>query len=324
MTSSWQSTARAALELAVCAPSVHNTQPWRFEVHREHIDLFADHRRHLPHTDPHRRDLLISCGIALHHLRIALAAFGLLAITERTPDPDRAEHLARIKTVPRPAQQADLAMAVCIPRRRSDRRPYLDRPVSGEYTAELVRAAAAQGATLEIVTDPTARTALTAAVADADTAQRGDFAYRYELARWRRPTTGDDGVPVSAEPPVTTVGDLRLRTFDPARQDVRGDHGGAGTLLVIGTAGDDTTDRLRAGEAASAILLTATRKRLATCPLSQPLEVAATRRRVRDDVLEHLMHPQLVLRVGWPPATAQLAPTGRRPLHDILTEHLAS
>lgn len=323
MTSSWQSTARAALELAVCAPSVHNTQPWRFEVHREHIDLFADHGRHLPHTDPDGRDLQISCGIALHHLRVALAAFGHLAITDRAPDPGRPEHLARIGTVPRPAQRSDLSTVVCIPRRRSDRRPYLDRPVSVECTAELVRVAAAQGAALEVVNDPAARAALTAAVADADTAQRGDLAYRYELLRWRRAAADGDGVPVAVEPLITTVGDLRLRTFDPTRQDVRRDHGGAGTLLVIGTAGDDTTDRLRAGEAAGAVLLAATMARLATCPLSQPLEIAATRERVRDDVLKRVTHPQLVLRVGWPSVIAQLAPTGRRALDDVLSEHLA-
>lgn len=321
MTSPWLSTARAALELAVCAPSVHNTQPWRFEIHQDHLDVFADPRRHLPHTDPDRRDLLISCGIVVHHLRVALAAFGYLAVTQHLPDPGQPDYLACIEPVPRAAQRPDLALAVCIPRRRSDRRPYRDRPVPAELLAELTRAAVRQGAVLHVVTDPGARATLAGAVADADTEQRADLAYGYELARWRRANVEVDGVPAAAAPAVTAVGDLRLRTFDPTRHTGTISRGGAGTLLVLGTTTDDVTSRLRAGEAASAVLLAATRARLASCPLSQPLELPATRGRVRDYVVHQTMYPQLVLRVGWPPAESGPGPTGRRPLDDVVGVH---
>ncbi|QFZ19672.1 hypothetical protein EKG83_21560 [Saccharothrix syringae] len=58
-----------------------------------------------------------------------------------------------------------------------------------------------------------------------------------------------------------------------------------GALLLLGTSSDDHLSTLRAGEAMSAVLLEATNAGLATCPLSQPLEVAATRDRVRDGLL---------------------------------------
>src|SRR5439155_1054856 len=73
-----QVTQLAALELAVRAPSIHNSQPWRFGVGPGRIELYADPTRHLAATDPDERDLLISCGAALHHLRIGLAALGWL------------------------------------------------------------------------------------------------------------------------------------------------------------------------------------------------------------------------------------------------------
>lgn len=50
-----------------------------------------------------------------------------------------------------------------------------------------------------------------------------------------------------------------------------------GRLLVLATLADDPESVLRAGEATSAALLTATELGLATCPLSQPLEVTDTR-----------------------------------------------
>ena len=58
------------LNYAVLAPSNHNTQPWLFEIHGEAIHLFADRTRALPMTDPEDRELIISCGAALLHLRV--------------------------------------------------------------------------------------------------------------------------------------------------------------------------------------------------------------------------------------------------------------
>jgi hypothetical protein len=56
--------------------------------------LYADRTRHLVDTDPDQRDLIISCGAALHHLRVALAAAGLAASVDHLPNPDDSDHLA--------------------------------------------------------------------------------------------------------------------------------------------------------------------------------------------------------------------------------------
>ncbi|MGA8209327.1 MAG: hypothetical protein WB798_04150, partial [Nocardioidaceae bacterium] len=75
------------LELACRAPSVHNTQPWLWRVHGTRVELYADFQRQLVQADPQRRDLLISCGAALHHLQVAAQALGWSARVRRTPDP---------------------------------------------------------------------------------------------------------------------------------------------------------------------------------------------------------------------------------------------
>lgn len=74
-----------AVEQALRAPSVHNTQPWRWRIRPEAVELHADWRRHLVATDPDRRDLILSCGAALHHLRVALSAQGLAVRVDRLP-----------------------------------------------------------------------------------------------------------------------------------------------------------------------------------------------------------------------------------------------
>jgi hypothetical protein len=95
--------------------------------------------------------------------------------------------------------------------------------------------------------------------------------------------------------------------------------GDAGELLVLATSSDDRMSQLRAGEALSAVVLTATELHLASCPLTQPVEVDTTRAVLRDQVLEGAATPQMVLRVGWAPVGSDPLPASpRRPLDDVL------
>ena len=67
------------------------------------------------------------------------------------------------------------------------------------------------------------------------------------------------------------------------------------------------------------MLLVATRFGLATDPISQPLEVAATRSELQASVLGGSAAPQVLLRCGWAPmSTIPVPQTGRRPLADTI------
>lgn len=77
--------------------------------------------------------------------------------------------------------------------------------------------------------------------------------------------------------------------------------------------------RPRAGEAVSAALLGATELGLATCPLSQPLEIGDTRRVIRDSILGGAAVPQLIIRLGWAATTGGPLPlTPRREVDDVI------
>jgi hypothetical protein len=132
-----RTTARAVIALANRAPSVHNSQPWRWRVESSSIDLFADPDRALPATDPDSRDLRLSCGAALHHLRVALLAAGLGATVHRLPDPANPMHLAAVETHSGRPSPDDLALARAIENRRSDRRVFSSWPVPPEMLTVL-------------------------------------------------------------------------------------------------------------------------------------------------------------------------------------------
>ncbi len=308
-----------AVKKAGRAPSLHNSQPWRFVVGTEQVDLYADYDRWLPATDADGRDVLVSCGAALHHLRLALAGAGMHASVDRFPDVEDDSHLAAVKvTDGGPPLESLTQLLSAVASRRTDRRPFGDWPIPDTFVRQLIERAAEQGAVLRLISDAGTTIVLLNAVAAAGLAQEGVPGYEAELASWSG-RTGDDGLPSSNLLGGSATSDVAARKFteglikplDVAAPD-------AATFLVLGTASDDRLSQLRAGEALSAVLLQATEFGLATCPLSQPLEVAATRDVLRDDVLDGTLSPQIVLRLGWAPAGSPLAETPRRPLHDII------
>lgn len=122
----------------------------------------------------------------------------------------------------------------------------------------------------------------------------------------RRPAGGRDGVPIGSvlPPPVGLIEPSSLRHFpagrlgQPSQLPGHGPADDAAAFLVLATHGDKPLDRLRAGEAMSAILLAATQLGLATTPLTQALEVDVTCKELQHQVLHIPEHPQLIIRIG--------------------------
>jgi nitroreductase len=318
-------TLRAAVALATRAPSVHNTQPWRWSIGVDSIHLFADWTRQVPATDPDGRDLVISCGAALHHLRIALAALGWHPVVHRIPNPAEPHHLAAVEFRPHVPTDRDVALAAMVSRRRTDRRRMSSWPVPPDHLDLIADHARHEGALCVAITDPGARFHLAGAIAQAAVVQNNNPDYPTELALWSGRGNGTrEGVLAASIP--AELGNPReaptLRTFPHGTltQPPGNRYGQQTEYLVIATSSDDALSRLRAGEATSAALLGATELGLATCPLSQPMEIADTRRVIRDDVLDGAAVPQLVIRIGWAPTSAsQLPLVPRRDVNDVVT-----
>lgn len=309
----------AALTLAGRAPSIENTQPWRWRVDRTSLHLYADARMHLPHADPDGRDLTLSCGAALNHCVIALAAMGWLAEVHRLPDPADPGHLAAIEVSPRAPDRTDIKLAKAIPQRRTDRRIYSARPVAASDVASLAAVAGGMRLRLHQVDEMGRLHEIVKRAAQTHATNRD---YLVELARWSGRYGSRAGVPAHSTTEHDCGATVPGRIFagpalaQPPGASPADDNA---VILVLGSDADDRLAQLRAGEAASAILLTATAMGLASCPITEPLEIPETRAAVRDEIWGATGYPQMLLRLGWAPnSAAALPPTPRRALDDVV------
>jgi nitroreductase len=316
---------RAALTLALAAPSVHNSQPWQWRWDGVHatddqgvgaIDLYADRTRWLRATDPRGTDLLVSCGVVLHHARVAFAAEGWDAQAQYLPDATRPDHLARLTFRAAAVEPAHVTLAEAILSRRTDRRWFAAHRVPDELLAELIAAAEHRGARVTRLTRPGFRVGLTETLR-ASRLQNWDPRYLDELARvTNRFQLDASGIPAANRTGTTSH---MNRTFpagtlaDPAPAD--GPE--RAEVVVLGADEPGPLGALTVGEACSAVLLGATAAGLASCVMSQPLESATARRRLRE-VLDVPMEPLALVRLGWPVSADPVPPTPRRPLAEML------
>jgi hypothetical protein len=321
----------AVVEAATRAPSVHNTQPWRFVAHDDVVELWDDPARGLPVLDPDGRARLISCGAALALAEVAAAGLGVSTQTTLLPDGGTPEHLADLQLgAARAPDDSQLALAAAIGRRHTERGAFdesVDLPP--ETVRALASAVEANGCLLRVVESSDDAAAVTVLLARADDVQSSDPAYRDELRQWTgRDPDSPDGIPVSAVPseaPAERGSSYRLRDFDADREDQgprwageppRAEHP---LVVVIGTAADDAAAWLAAGQALGRLLLTATTRGLAASPMTQALEVQDTRARLARD-LGLVGHPQVVLRLGLaaPGSTAAVGHANRRSVAEVL------
>jgi hypothetical protein len=300
------------------APSIFNSQPWRWRIAGDTAQLRADRQRRLPVVDPDGRLLTISCGAGLHHARVALAGAGVSAEVSRLPVPADPELMARVRAtgagaVTPAAVRAQQAIAL----RRTDRRPFADVEVPAAVIEELRIAAEREGAHLHVLR-PDDVVALAVAATRAAAVEFAGPAYRAELATWiNRPAARGDGVPAAT----ADSHDKRPvpgRDFTPGTPLIGGEPVDRHARYAILFTDDDTPlSWLRAGEALSAALLTATMLRLATSPISDVIEVPASRQALRE-LLGAVGYPMIALRAGVPADGPPPPATPRRSAHEII------
>jgi hypothetical protein len=322
------------IEMAVRAPSVHNTQPWRYSGHSDKrgdvdaIDVFADRDRSLGVVDPFGRELHISCGAAIEFAELAIASLGRQCTVRLLPDPGDPDHLARIEIGDEKSPtDEEVALAQSVPLRYTERDRFDDRPVPPELVRALRQSGTTVGTWIRVLDQPGDEVTTAVLLAHADDLERVNLEYEHELANWTQKEPGaGDGIPASALPstPVESRGSsFRLRDFEQTTPGpaVTPPSGGDPPspehplMIVLGTDGDDPQAWLMAGRALGRVLLRAAADGVYASPMTQVLEVSSTRAMLAGQ-LDLVGHPQMLLRMGY----GHGHPTSpRRAVDDVLS-----
>ena len=315
---------RQAVELACRAPSLHNSQPWRWVASSASVDLFVDPHRMVTSTDSWGREAIISCGAVLDHFRVAMAALGWEINVDQFPNPNNLDHLASIDFASADyvaAARRDRAAA--IPRRRTDRRPFRAPRNWASFEPVLRSAFDSDWAILDVLADD-ARPRLMEASRLTEALRRYDDLYHHELSWWTAPSRESEGIPEGAlanEAHGRGVEVNRRFPTDRHAQRSSAEPRDEAKIVVLSTSGDTRADALNCGQVLSSILLECTMAGLATCTVTHLTELEASRAVVRE-LIPSAAVPQLLLRVGTEPAgKGAPEPTPRRPLDDVLEIH---
>jgi hypothetical protein len=317
--------ARRVVAEAIWAPSVHNTQPWRFGINDRALSLYADAGRLLAVADPDGREMLISCGAALFTMRLALRSLGWIPVADVLPEPENPLLVARVTFRDRAAATLhEQRLSGQVRWRRTHRGAFDLEPLPAGLLRTLRRGAARDGAVLDVVADAGREAALAVAVQTAEHAVQLESERVRELADWA-PDPGSartDGVPPTAYP----ARDERTNPYFPGRAFASGRRWGlpplstasaarsAGVVALLTTRRDRPADWVNAGQALQRSLLTAATYGVATALHSQPLELPWLRNVIRAQLGDG-SYPQLLLRFGW---VTQIALSVRRDPADVI------
>ncbi|MEV7323275.1 nitroreductase family protein [Streptomyces sp. NPDC093970] len=290
---------------AVAAPSIHNTQPWRFRLATETMTLQirAAADRGLRHIDPCGRALHLSVGCALFNVRLAVAHFGWEPVTRLLPRPDEPGLLATVRLGGTARFSPTPGLYDAVWRRHSSRFPFSARTLPTTLLHELAEAVHAEGAQLGYP-DPEETDRLLRLTLEAERRTTADRDRAVESRRWvREPDAAALGIPPLAVGPQDYRDRLPVRDFEahrhPATLTAQAFEQQP-TIAVLSTPHDRRADWLRAGQALQHALLVATAAGVRASLLHQALEWP--------DLREQLAKPengpvqaQMVIRLGYGP-----------------------
>lgn len=295
--------ARFLVHYALLAPSTRNTQPWRFTVHGNRIDVSEDLSRWQQVADRDRRELEVSVGCALENLLIAADHFGYHTDVAYQPVDDRLALLARVTLspaalgVPR-ARPAGLFNAILA--RHTEHGRFTGEAVRAHHRRRLADLPLEVGVRLWLDDSLQTRAMFDAITFDATTTAYRDPAFRRELGV-------QIGEGLLGTPPIlSTLGRFAVTHFDMsgriAQRESR--HLASSPLLgLIATTADSASARVRAGQVFERLCLLATLLGLSVQPMSQALEEPALRAQVAALMPGAPLFVQMAFRMGY--ATTQ-------------------
>jgi hypothetical protein len=312
---------RELVRYATLAANGHNTQPWKFAIKENAIEIHPDYTRRLPVVDPNDRELWISLGCALENLLVAARTVGY---APEVTYPDAADfiHIRLKADTPQGSPLFD-----AIPLRQNTRSEYDGQPVKITDLDQVQALPLEPGIVLHFVTNPTDLETVLEYVNRGNLSQYADKAFVDELIYWLRfnkkqALASLDGLysRCSGNPQVPRwLGRMFVAGIKPQQQadaDAKKLHSSPGAV-VVASGSDDKTAWVHTGQVYERMALKMTALNIKSAFLNQPIEVQDLRSQFQSAMGLGASLPQLLVRFGYADAMPRSL---RRPIEQVLVQ----
>lgn len=327
------------VQSGILASNPHNSQPWRFDVSENRIDVYADTARSIGTVDPFLREMYTGVGCALENMMLTAAAVGYTADIELMPSASDPSHTATITLTEGTPNASALYRA--IPNRHTNRGAYdQERPVSQAMLDDMAALSDMNDIRVMWLDTETQKTRFVDGTLAAAEALIADVQQQEDSDKWVRHTWDEvhqegSGITYDAQQMgvfLTTFAKMGTRlspeAAGPFFVDATERHLAGATAFGILLARDvmDNSQRLQGGRYWQRLHLWGTDNGLGMQPLNQTCERADRERQLEieptfTNVLAELVNDSnwtalMPFRFGYP--IQQALPSPRRPVEAVL------
>ncbi len=276
------------LDIARFAPSSHNTQPWKFTVRENGIEVFPDFEKALNIVDPDHRELYISLGCAIANIEVIANNYGYeiqVSYPKHKTDP--------IKVDFKNSEKETIKISE-IKSRQTDRGKYSQKPLP-EDLLEHLKALCKEGIYLEFLSDDE-KEDISKMVYEGDMKQFANPKYRKELSYWIKKGVMGGGK-IS-----NTIGAFIVSNFNPGKLIGKKESSlikDSPAYAVLGSHKDRIKDWISIGISYERIALYLTSEGISNHPMNQGLLELNDHRERISDMCEEINNAQFGFRIGY-------------------------
>ena len=299
------------VNFAVLSPSSHNSQPWKFTVRDNSIEVSFDKSRSLPVGDPENRLAYVSIGCCIQNLICVAEYYGYktqLVITNNrlsSRDP-----VAVVKITPgtnKVSRKKDRThLATFISKRATNRGKYRAGALP-KAIGSMLKKAVGVGLGIYFISDKDKKAKVVDLAISAGIDAMENKAFREELARHVKPniTSSKTGMPaygMGIPTPISFLAPTMIRLFNMNKAQSEKDSKTIMTtplFVLITSEKNKTSDWVKVGLAYQEIGLRLTRENFVSHPMAGPIQLSSYRDEIKK-IFSAKGYPQFFFRVGRP------------------------
>lgn len=264
---------RNIVEIATLAANSHNTQPWKFNIVKNSIEVIPDFNRPLNYSDRTNRQMYISLGCAVGNIIVAAAKCGLETKTDFLPEDNWENCAVKIIFSGKKSGKPLSELYPSIVKRVTNRFPFEPQPIDQKLLDEMENLGQGFGVKVDFITNSELKIKICDLIFEIGKQVYDDKIFKKELSTWTRgtDTLKTDGMPLFDldMPALLSRMGPKLLMYLPATMLAGREKKlmqSAPAFLTISHSLDNQESWLRTGIAFQLISLRATLEDLSFCP----------------------------------------------------------